>query len=121
MLAQALVIHLPWWLWTVVAAAIAVSLIEEQQRAARKAKHHAYLNSAAWKTRRSAAIAQAGGRCMDCGSTQRLHVHHLTYARWRHEQARDLRVLCAKCHRRRHRPGGRTDDLLDRLAGWISH
>jgi len=120
-LAQALVFHVPWWFWAIVVVAIAVSLIEEQQRASRRTKHHAYLKSAEWKARRSAAIARAGGRCMDCGSRERLHVHHLTYSRWRREEARDLQVLCARCHRRRHRSGGRTDDLLDRFVGWISH
>jgi predicted HNH restriction endonuclease len=32
-------------------------------------------------------------------------------------QKRDLRVLCSACHARRHRSGGRLDDLLDRLFG----
>jgi 5-methylcytosine-specific restriction endonuclease McrA len=113
-------LHLPWWVWAVGAAMLVLSVIEERQRAARKAKHRAYLRSPEWKARRKDALGRAEGRCMDCGATRNLHVHHLTYKRHGNELARDLRVLCSRCHRRRHRDGGRTDDLTDRLVGWIT-
>ncbi len=112
-------IHLPWWLWVLAAVGIAVTAFEEQQRAGRRARHHAYLKSSEWKARRGAALARAGGRCQDCGATRNLHVHHLTYKRHGREEARDLRVLCASCHRRRHRDGGRLDDVTDRFVGWL--
>ena len=111
--------HLPWWVWALATFAIVASVVEEQQRAQRKARHHAYLNSPEWKTKRREALAHAHGRCEDCGSTRNLHVHHLTYKRHGHEEGRDLRVLCASCHRRRHRDGGRVDDVTDRFVGWL--
>jgi 5-methylcytosine-specific restriction endonuclease McrA len=117
--AQAVAIHLPWWLWPLGIGLVAVRLFEERQRATRKAKHRAYLRSGEWKSRRREALALAGGRCQDCGTTERLHVHHLTYVRHGQEEMRDLRVLCSPCHRRRHRDGGRMDDLIDRLIGWL--
>lgn len=117
--AQTIAMHLPWWVWPLGATLLVVSVVEEQQRAARKARHRAYLRSPEWRARRKAAIERAGGRCMDCGSTRNLHVHHLTYKRHGTEFARDLRVLCSRCHRRRHRDGGRTYDTVDRFIGWI--
>lgn len=117
---QGVAIHLPWWVWALGAALFVLSVVEEQQRAARKAKHRAYLRSSEWKTRRKDALVRAGGRCMDCGATTHLHVHHLTYKRHGNELARDLRVLCPRCHSRRHRDGGRADDVLDRFIGWAA-
>jgi 5-methylcytosine-specific restriction endonuclease McrA len=114
-----LALHLPWWLWALGFALFALTVVEEQQRARRKARHRAYLRSPAWNNRRRDALVRAGGRCMDCGSTRDLHVHHLTYKRHGREEARDLRVLCSRCHRKRHLDGGRIDDATDRLVGWI--
>ena len=113
-------LHLPWWVWALGAVLLAFSVLEERQRAARKAKHRAYLRSPEWKARRRDALQRADGRCMDCGTTKNLHVHHLTYKRHGNELARDLRVLCSRCHRRRHRDGGRGDDVLDRFIGWVA-
>jgi 5-methylcytosine-specific restriction endonuclease McrA len=117
---QSVALHLPWWVWALGALLLVLSVFEEQQRAARKAKHRAYLRSSEWKARRKDALERAGGRCMDCGTTKSLHVHHLTYKRHGNELARDLRVLCSRCHRRRHRDGGRSVDLLDRFVGWVA-
>jgi 5-methylcytosine-specific restriction endonuclease McrA len=113
-------LHLPWWVWALGALVLVVYVLEEQQRAARKAKHRAYLRSPEWKARRKEALLRAGGRCMDCGASKNLHVHHLTYKRHGNELARDLRVLCNRCHRKRHREGGRSDDLFDRFVGWVA-
>jgi hypothetical protein len=61
--------HLPWWMWALAELAIVVTAFEEQQRAARRARHHAYLKSPEWKARRRGALAR--GRCHDCGTTRR--------------------------------------------------
>jgi 5-methylcytosine-specific restriction endonuclease McrA len=112
--------HLPWWIWAIATALIAMSVVERAQRARRKDEHRAYLNSLAWRQTRREALNRAGGRCEDCGSTRKLHVHHLTYARHGREKPRDLRVLCSRCHRRRHREGGRFDDRMDLMFGWTT-
>jgi 5-methylcytosine-specific restriction endonuclease McrA len=119
LLAQTLSLHLPWWVWLLGGVALVLGPLEERQRSKRKAEHRSYLRSSEWKARRRDALARAGGRCQDCGSSERLHVHHLTYKRHGNELQRDLRVLCSRCHRKRHREGGRSDDLIDRLIGWL--
>ena len=98
-------LHLAWWTWALVAAVVLLALFERERRAARTAGRRAYLHSPAWQRRRQAALARAGWRCEDCGHTERLHVHHLTHARWGHEADEDLRVLCSACRARRHRGG----------------
>jgi 5-methylcytosine-specific restriction endonuclease McrA len=112
-------VQLPVWVWVLGIAFTAVGVLEEQQRAARKAKHRAYLKSRGWKARRREALTRAGGCCADCGSPDKLHVHHLTYKRHGSEEQRDLRVLCSRCHVRRHRESGRMDDHVDRFIAWI--
>lgn len=117
--AHHLAVHLPWWLYAVGVAVLALRLLDSHLRARMKERHRAYLTSPSWNRRRREALERAGHRCVDCGSGERLHVHHLTYKRHGSEPMRDLRVLCARCHRRRHQSGGRMDDRLDRLINWI--
>lgn len=62
-----------------------------------------YLRSPLWRARRGVWIAQARGRCEDCGRRRRpLTIHHTTYRRLGHERRRDVRVLCWGCHQARH-------------------
>lgn len=56
--------------------------------------YNAYINSAAWQRKRQEALRVAGCECEDCGVTENLHVHHLTYERLGNELLSDLRVLC---------------------------
>ena len=61
-----------------------------------------YLKSAHWKQVRNSALQGADFACRDCGAGGALQVHHKTYARLGCEKPRDLRVLCAGCHRKVH-------------------
>ena len=58
-----------------------------------------------WERNRLAALERDGHRCQDCGSTHRLHVHHLR--EWDQNDPAthgldNLLTVCASCHRRRH-------------------
>jgi 5-methylcytosine-specific restriction endonuclease McrA len=62
-----------------------------------------YIRSPRWHRRRDA-IIESRGVCENCGSRERLQVHHLTYSRLGHEADADLVLLCRQCHGDRH-PG----------------
>jgi hypothetical protein len=62
----------------------------------------AYLNSPQWGQRRREALRRAGYRCIECGATEGLEVHHLTYERLGYERPEDLTVLCNPCHAKEH-------------------
>lgn len=61
-----------------------------------------YLHSKHWRKTRNRALARSNFSCQQCGSHQRLQVHHLTYAHIGHELDSDLKVLCNNCHRKVH-------------------
>lgn len=64
-----------------------------------------------WEQARREAVAQAGGRCQDCGASRPLEVHHETPV---HEHSSpekahrqdNLVALCSGCHNRRERGAG---------------
>jgi 5-methylcytosine-specific restriction endonuclease McrA len=63
-----------------------------------KERYALYLLTPEWKERRREAIKRDGKKCTQCGSKQRLQVHHLTYARKGDERPSDLVTLCRACH-----------------------
>ena len=67
--------------------------------------YHAYLNSDAWKQKRSIALRGAEYRCQVCNRDGQLDVHHRTYERLGNELPQDLVVLCRECHQLFHSNG----------------
>lgn len=62
-------------------------------------RYLAYLASPHWRSVRARALStKRKRRCVSCGSTERLDVHHLTYERRGRELDADLAVLCRDCH-----------------------
>lgn len=61
-------------------------------------EYHEYLAGPEWAAKRSRALSRGKNRCAACGSTSRLQVHHLTYARIFREDLSDLMVLCRQHH-----------------------
>ena len=57
-----------------------------------------YLKSPRWRQKREARKNQDGYRCVRCGSSERLEVHHISYQRLGWEPLSDLRTLCRQCH-----------------------
>lgn len=64
--------------------------------------YDAYLKSDHWQHMRALAREFYGDRCVLCGATRRLDVHHRTYERKGRERLSDLILLCRKCHGRFH-------------------
>jgi len=73
-----------------------------------------YLRSHEWKAKKALALDCHGRKCADCGATEPLEVHHVTYKRLGREKLKDLLILCAACHRIRHenKPEVVTTDYL---------
>lgn len=88
----------------------------ERYSPAQQAAYKAYLNSPAWRTRKTARIRKAGNQCefvitcytgsaaiqRRCPRHRYLTVHHNTYQRLGAEQDTDLDVLCWAHHMLEH-------------------
>lgn len=74
----------------------------EEERATWFREHDAYLQTEAWRALRRKVIERENGLCQGCRERRGFHVHHLTYARWKHELLIDLALLCEQCHDRAH-------------------
>ena len=57
-----------------------------------------YIRTDHWKALRREARKRDGNRCVECGATERLEVHHLTYERIGRERLEDVVTLCQPCH-----------------------
>lgn len=51
-----------------------------------------------WREIRRKVLERDGYQCQTCSATERLHVHHLTYAHEGRERMEELITLCASCH-----------------------
>lgn len=64
-----------------------------------------YINSEKWKNLKVDLILTRGSKCQRCGAKRKpsfLHLHHLTYERFKNEEPKDLELLCAGCHAFEH-------------------
>ena len=61
-----------------------------------------YLQSQKWRRLRARRIFKDRGLCAECGSREKLEVHHLTYRRLGMERLDDLITLCQRHHRMYH-------------------
>lgn len=65
--------------------------------------YHWYMNSDEWRIKRLERLALDKFRCVACGRSRALEVHHVTYKRLGHEDVRkDLCTLCRPCHEKIH-------------------
>lgn len=63
-----------------------------------KDHYNDYINSDHWENLRKYKLAKSGRRCFNCGTAQRLHVHHINYRNLTDCTIDDLVVLCCVCH-----------------------
>lgn len=61
-----------------------------------------YLKSKEWKNKRKRLFKQRNNKCENCGSINKLHLHHLTYKNIFNEKDNELQVLCSYCHAKIH-------------------
>ena len=69
--------------------------------------YSAYLQTPAWRNRRSAVLRRDGGLCQGCLLASATQVHHKTYEHVGSEFLFELETICDECHERLHpgRPG----------------
>src|SRR5829696_6197893 len=68
-------------------------------RPPRSGSSRSELNRSAWQKLRRAARLRDGNRCVRCGTTEQLSVHHAVAGS---NLLSDLVTLCSRCHRREH-------------------
>ena len=61
-----------------------------------------YIHSVAWEETRQKIFRRDGFRCVCCGESKNLNVHHITYENLGAEKPSDLVTLCQKCHEKVH-------------------
>jgi len=65
----------------------------------KKQLYNDYLRSETWRQMRQVILERCQNHCEDCGELcDKLHIHHLTYARFGKEWTTDLQALCITCH-----------------------
>ncbi len=87
----------------------------------KRREYHAYMKSPKWRNLRRDVIRMRGTRCEGCGVPSHekfLHCHHLTYERFGHESAKDLKVLCHSCHETEDRRRRSLRDIKGRRDRW---
>lgn len=63
-----------------------------------------YIRSPAWEKRKAVRMEIDGYRCVMCGETTALQVHHVSYRNLGHEDIlRDLCTVCDACHVKIHK------------------
>lgn len=76
--------------------------LREQYHGNETIKHSDYINSVAWQETRQKIFRRDGFRCVMCGQSMNLNVHHITYENLGAEESSDLVTLCQKCHAKVH-------------------
>lgn len=74
-------------------------------KAMTKSQYAKQLQRPEWKAKRLEILERDGNKCVKCGETKRLHVHHLSYTKGRDawEYPNDnLVTLCGECHVKEH-------------------
>ena len=77
-----------------------------------KKDYNKYLRSPEWKAKKLLVLERDNYKCQQCGYTNNLHVHHLTYENVTNEQLDDLVTLCKRCHRSEHKKKVKNTKLL---------
>lgn len=63
----------------------------------------AYLATPLWQEKRRERIDLDGGKCVSCGATAPIEVHHTNYATIGDEDVAHILTLCQTCHKIEHK------------------
>lgn len=65
-------------------------------------QYEEYIQSPEWRERAEKIRAEYDNKCYICGSSNNLHIHHISYKRLGSEIDRDVVCLCRDCHMKVH-------------------
>jgi hypothetical protein len=67
--------------------------------------YNVFLKGKYWEMIRNAVVLRDDNKCMGCGTSLELHVHHKTYTNHlnEHNHLEDLITLCKYCHDKEHK------------------
>jgi 5-methylcytosine-specific restriction endonuclease McrA len=72
-------------------------------KSVRQRKTRLRLNSDSYRKLRTDVLERDGWRCQNCGTSERLQVHHIrSRSALGDDAAENLITLCADCHRQSH-------------------
>lgn len=77
--------------------------LKKESLKAKKTKYRIYLNSKKWRAFKKSVLKKRGNICERCKlETEKLDLHHKTYARLFNELPEDVELLCRSCHEIEH-------------------
>jgi len=86
--------------------AAAYTSIKEEKLVKFKTKKKNYLESDAWQNIRKKILNRDNNKCVVCGTSSNLDIHHITYERVGNEDVDDLVTVCRKHHNEIHKKYG---------------
>lgn len=63
-------------------------------------KYQSYIRSDKWKKKKEERLKKDNYICLNCGSKEKLEIHHKNYNSLYNEDISDLKTLCEKCHKK---------------------
>lgn len=89
----------------------------------RQKKYREYLASEHWSLLRARALERDGYKCVECGETGRLQVHHHRYPEdVKDSSLDDVKTLCSTCHKIEHGYGSsRFERLCEEIERYFHY
>lgn len=78
-----------------------------------------YILSRTWRARCRSFYAKYGKKCVACGSTINIHLHHMSYRHLGNEEDGELAPLCRDCHREYHELNGVQSNMIKATVAFI--
>jgi len=68
-----------------------------------KGGYKEYIKSKCWERRKKEYYSTNKKKCVGCGETKYIHLHHIVYGNFGNEKDTNLACLCRKCHKIFHK------------------
>ncbi len=86
----------------------------------RRSTYDVYIHSEEWLEVKNRYYRKFGRKCAACGSVNRVHLHHMYYGNFGHEEDADLIPLCEKHHKEYHDKNGTQRNMIKRTMDFVN-